>query len=96
MTGLNTIDSSSDLRRLIAEYIARCELILDIAFLGSAESRRGFPIWIKERFQESEYPTLLLHDDPVYVVGRFFGMLPLNIPPNIMERATKLGKERGW
>lgn len=96
MTTLNTVDNSSDLRHLISEYITRCDLILDRAFLGSAESRRGFRAWIEDRFQKSEYPTLLLHDDPVYVVGRFFGMQPLNIPPNIMERAANLGKDRGW
>jgi hypothetical protein len=96
MTALHTLNASSDLQRIINEYIARCELILDKAFLGSNQSRREFPVWIMERFQKSEYPTLILHEDPVYVVGRYFGMLPLNIPPMIMERATKLARDQGW
>jgi hypothetical protein len=53
-------------------------------------------VWLTERFQKSADPASLLHDDPLYVVGRYLGFSPLDIPPEIMERATKFARDEGW
>jgi hypothetical protein len=79
-----------------AAYKRKCELILDHVFQRGYDTRQAMLVWLTERFSKSKDPVSLLHDDALYVVGRYLGFAPLDIPPEIMERATKFARDQGW
>ena len=100
---------TAELDRSIKKYIDRCEKLYERAFLGSDRHREDFKRWLESRFGGRPYPknleneglphndpVMLLHDDPLYTVARYFGMLPSQISEAIQQRAAKLESSRHW
>jgi hypothetical protein len=90
------IAGSPEMARAIKRYIARCMLLFERAFQQNFDKGQAFREWAEERFQTSEDPAMLLHDDPVYFVARYLGIRPLEIDKSIISRATELAHERHW
>lgn len=90
------IAGSPEMARAIKKYIARCILIMDRAFGQNYNARVSFREWAEERFQKSEDPILLLHDDPIYFVARYLGIRPLEIDRSIIRKASDLAHENNW
>jgi hypothetical protein len=98
MSDLHLLErSAAGLRKAEGAYKKKCTLILERVFdRHSVDTRQAMLGWLTERFQKTPDPTSLLHDDPLYVVGRYLGFSPLEIPPETMERATKMALDQGW
>jgi len=79
-----------------AAYKKKCAVILERVLQRNYDTQQAMLTWLTERFKKSADPPSLLHDDPLYVVGRYLGFSPNDIPPEITERATKFARERGW
>jgi hypothetical protein len=90
------IAGSPETGRAIKKYIARCMLVMEHAFQQNFNKRAAFREWAEERFQKSEDPILLLHDDPVYFVARYLGIAPTNIDRSILGRASDLAHQKNW
>jgi hypothetical protein len=87
---------SAEMEAAVKKYIARCILLLDGAFGQNYEVRDAFSRWANEKFQKSEDPVLLLHDNPLYFSARYLGIDPLDIDSAIIKKARDLAHERGW
>ncbi len=59
-------------------YKRKCTLILERMFLRP-HVRQPMLTWLTERFAKSPDPASLLHDDPLYVVGRYLGVSPTEV-----------------
>jgi hypothetical protein len=87
---------SAEMDTAVKRYIARCILLLDRAFGRNYEVRDAFTRWANEKFQKSEDPVLLLHENPLYFSARYLGIDPLAIDSAILQRAEDLAHKRGW
>jgi hypothetical protein len=97
MSDLHLLDTSdAGMKAAIAAYKRKCSLILERVFQRNYDTQQAMLVWLSERFQKAPDPASLLHDDPLYVVGRYLGFSPLDIPPEIMEGATRLARDQGW
>lgn len=94
MTG--SLSHFSEIDLAIIKYVGRCDLLLDKAFLASERRRSEFRKWIGNRFQETVDPMLLLHDDPLYLVGRYLAMRPSQIEAAVVKRATQIAVDNHW
>lgn len=88
--------SAAGMKAAQAAYKQKCSLIMERAFQRSFDVRQSMLTWLTERFRKSADPASLLHEAPLYTVGRYLGFSPLDIPPEIQERATKLARDEGW
>jgi hypothetical protein len=77
----------------IAEYIRRCDILLEKALFKPDEIRAEFREWISGRFRDGD-ALMLLHDAPLYVIGRYLGKQSLSA--HVVERATALSISMGW
>lgn len=96
MNDLHVLDDS---RRgsAIAIYLERCDLLLERAFQQNYEVRQAFKAWLEPRLrQEADVALALLHEEPVYLIGRYLGIPHTDISPEILARANKLAKRHHW
>jgi hypothetical protein len=82
-----------DIDAAIAEYIRRCDILLDKALFKTDEVRAEFREWISGRCRDGD-ALMLLHDAPLYVIGRYLGKHSLSA--HVIERATALSISMGW
>jgi hypothetical protein len=79
----------------IAEYIRRCDILMREALFVGDEDREKFREWITGRFASGD-ALLLLHDAPLYTIGRYLGKRLSQMPAHVVERATKIAIQNGW
>jgi hypothetical protein len=93
---LTRANRSKELDVAITAYIGRCKLLLKDAFRRNLDERRTFRVWIVQKFDASDDPMILLHEDPFYMVARYLGIPALEIDSSITARATRIAHEQGW
>jgi hypothetical protein len=62
---------TAEMDTAVKRYIARCILLLP----RELEVREAFTRWANERFQKSEDPVLLLHENPLHFSARYLALM---------------------
>jgi hypothetical protein len=91
------VDDPATVQREFAEFFRRCDLILAQVFDRREEIRTKFREWLEERIRNSDDPTLILHDEPLYVSARYIGAnLEYAHSPAIEKKYLDLARRFGW
>lgn len=95
MSDLHVLDES---RRgsAVAVYLERCILLLEGAFMRP-DDKEKFETWMNAKLsRDSDTVLALLHEEPLYVVGRFLGIPVDKISASVMARAKELARAHHW
>ena len=100
MSDLHTFDASSrdEVAKRSAEFIKRCDIILQSIFRKNYDVRQAFAAWITPLFQESENPVWLLHEHPLLIVAEYLGMDTTTIERNgpLADEYARLAHKFNW
>lgn len=79
----------------IAEYVRRCDILMRDVFFAADATRTKFREWLFVRFERGD-AVMLLHDAPLYTIGRYLGQKPSRMSTHVIEQATKISIQQGW
>ena len=99
MSDLHIFNTQSPelVNREFAEFIRRCDLILEHVFHKPFDLRDTFKRWIEELKFMGDDAILILHDDPLYVTARYAGIDPHAVHTGIMDREyADLARRMHW
>lgn len=88
--------SGNTLSRAVSAYIDRCILLLRQAFQKDTNIQQAFVVWLRDEFAETASPDVLLHDSPLYTVGRYLGIPKGQIDHEVIKRAAKIARDHHW
>jgi hypothetical protein len=80
---------------MIAEYVRRCDILMRDVFFASDAALMKFREWLFRRFERGD-AVMLLHDAPLYTIGRYIGKNPSQMSAHVIEHATQISIQNGW
>jgi hypothetical protein len=97
MNDLHVMSLTGDaLNRSISGYAEKCLLLLQRAFQKDTTVQQAFGAWIQDEFRETKSPDVLLHDPPLFTVGRFLSIPYHEIDQAIIKRAARVARDHHW